>query len=119
MYKVNTYDALGRTLTTILPDGASTTSYSYQGNTVTVTDPAGKWKQYTMDAFGELTQVVEQPPGTDSNHVTTYTYDFLGHLIQASMPRTMNGTVVTQTRTWRIVQPPSGSAAKPAPKQAQ
>ena len=42
--------------------GASTTSYSYQGIAVTVIDPAGKWKQYTMDAFGELTQVVEPSP---------------------------------------------------------
>jgi RHS repeat-associated protein len=102
VYKVNTYDALGRTLTTVLPDGASTTSYSYQGNTVTITDPAGKWKQYTMDAFGELTQVLEPSPnpGTEPNHVTTYTYDVLGHLIQAQMPRTINGTVVTQTRAW-------------------
>ena len=60
--------------------GASTTSYSYQGNAVTVTDPAGKWKQYTMDAFGELTQVVEPSPNpaTEPNHVTTYLYDQIG-----------------------------------------
>jgi RHS repeat-associated protein len=102
VYKVNTYDAIGRTLTTVLPDGASTTSYLYQGNTVTVTDPAGKWKQYTTDVFGELTQVLEPSPNptTEPNHVTTYSYDVLGHLIQAQMPRTINGTVVTQTRTW-------------------
>ena len=93
VYKVNTYDAIGRTLTTVLPDGTSTTSYSYQGNIVTVTDPAGKWKQYTTDAFGELTQVLEPSPNpaTEPNHVTTYTYDLLGHLTQAQMPRTVNG----------------------------
>jgi YD repeat-containing protein len=38
-----TYDGIGRTLSMQLPDGASTTTYSYQGNTVTVTDPAGAW----------------------------------------------------------------------------
>jgi RHS repeat-associated protein len=82
------------------PDGASTTTYSYQGNVVTVTDPAGKWKQYTTDAFGELTQVVEQGPGTDANHLTTYSYDLVGHLIQVQMKRTVNGNLVTQNRTW-------------------
>jgi len=30
-----------------LPDGSFTT-YLYQGNTVTVTDPAGNWKKFTM-----------------------------------------------------------------------
>lgn len=101
-WKVNTYDALGRTLTTVAPDGSSTTTYSYAGSTVTVADPTGKWKQYTTDAFGELVQVTEQSPNpsTEPNHVTTYTYDLLGHLIQAQMPRTIAGQVVTQTRAW-------------------
>jgi YD repeat-containing protein len=47
-----TYDGIGRTLSVLQPDGASTTTYSYQGNTVTATDPAGAWKTYTSDAFG-------------------------------------------------------------------
>jgi YD repeat-containing protein len=46
-------------LSVIAPDGASTTTYSHAGNTVTVTDPAGKCKKFTMDAFGNLTTVVE------------------------------------------------------------
>ena len=33
------------------------TTYAYSGNTVKVTDPAGKWKTYTMDSLGNLTQV--------------------------------------------------------------
>ncbi len=41
-----TYDGIGRTLSVQAPDGASTTTYSYQGNSVTVTDPAGAWKTY-------------------------------------------------------------------------
>ncbi len=36
----------------------------------------------------------------EPNHVTTYAYDLLGHLTQAQMPRTVNGSVVTQTRSW-------------------
>jgi uncharacterized protein RhaS with RHS repeats len=34
-----------------VPDGSQTT-YAYQGNQTTVTDPAGKWKQFTSDVFG-------------------------------------------------------------------
>ena len=84
------------------PDGSSTTSYSYAGNTVTITDPAGNWKQYVTDAFGELAQVIEASPNpsAEPNHVTNYTYDILGHLIQVQMPRTINGQIVTQTRSW-------------------
>ena len=41
------------------PDGVSTTTYSYQGNKVTVTDPAGNWKNYYSDALGHLIQVEE------------------------------------------------------------
>jgi len=37
-----TYDALGRTVAVTKADG-SVTSYLYQGNTTTITDPAGKW----------------------------------------------------------------------------
>ena len=45
-----------------LPDGASHTTYAYSGNTVTVTDPGGRWKKYTMDVFGNVTQVNEPNP---------------------------------------------------------
>ncbi len=58
-WTVYTYDGLGRTLSVLSPDGASTTTYVYQGNTVKVTDPALHWKIFTMDAFGNLIQVTE------------------------------------------------------------
>jgi RHS repeat-associated protein len=90
-----TYDASGRTLSLVLPDN-STTSYVYQGNQVTVTDPAGKWKTFTMDAFGNLVSVVEYDPTLPGNVTTNYTYDVLNHLTTVSMPR---GTT-TQTRTF-------------------
>jgi hypothetical protein len=41
------YDALGRTLSVAQPSSTGTTSYLYEGNTVKVTDPAGKWKKFT------------------------------------------------------------------------
>ena len=85
------YDASGRTLTVTAPDGRSTTSYAYQGNQTTITDPTGKWKTYTYDASGNLLQVTE--PGSLA---TLYTYDALNHLTQVSMTR---GST-TQTRTF-------------------
>jgi RHS repeat-associated protein len=86
-----TYDASGRTLTVTAPDGVSVTSYTYQGNQTTTTDPAGKSKTYTYDASGNLLQVME--PGSLA---TLYTYDVLNHLTQVSMTR---GST-TQTRTF-------------------
>jgi YD repeat-containing protein len=74
-WTVYAYDGSGRMLTKSAPDyaysptatplasnAASKTTYVYLGNTVTVTDPAGKWKKFTMDAFGNLTSVVEPDP---------------------------------------------------------
>ena len=92
-----TYDGLGRTTQSELPDG-SITHYSYAGNTVTVNDPAGITKTFTIDALGNLTQVQEPDPalGTVS---TNYTYDMLNHLIKVNMPRGTN----TQNRTFNYI----------------
>jgi RHS repeat-associated protein len=101
------YDGLGRTLKVIAPDGFSTTTYSYAANTVTVTDPAGKQKTFTLDAFGNLSTVVEpdaSQTNTSNQATTNYTYDALNHLTNVSMPRRMpSGSVVTQTRTFNYV----------------
>jgi len=86
----------------VAADGASTTSYSYQGNTVTVTDPAGKWKKYATNVLGQLIPVNEPNPAGGSDYVTTYTYDLLGHLAGVSMPRSSG----TQTRTFNYGTPP-------------
>jgi RHS repeat-associated protein len=63
-YTTYSYDSIGRTTKIVAPDGASTTTYIYQGNTVTVIDPAGKWKTFTTDALGNLVQVNEPNPGS-------------------------------------------------------
>ena len=96
-----TYDASGRTLSVALPDAlppnGSTTHYSYQGNWVAVTDPAGNSKSFEIDAFGNLIQVAETDPGPPPATVyTSYAYDVLNHLTGVTMPR---GTH-TQTRTF-------------------
>ena len=93
-----TYDGLGRPLTVQQPDGASTTTYSYSGNVTTVTDPAGKWKQFTTDVSGNLVTVTEPDPANPPSGTltTTYTYDWMNHVSGVSMTRA--GT--TQTRSF-------------------
>jgi RHS repeat-associated protein len=57
-----------------------------------------------MDAFGNLTKVVEpdaSQTNTNNQATTTYTYDLLNHLTNVSMPRQMpGGNTVTQSRAF-------------------
>jgi RHS repeat-associated protein len=88
---------------------------------VTVTDPAGKWKKLTMDAFGRVVRVNEPNPAGGSDYVTTYAYDMLDHLVRADLPRPVPGGTYTQSRTWTYnasdlrlgsqVQPETGSTS--------
>jgi YD repeat-containing protein len=73
------YDFAGRTRLVTHADGVSRTTHVYSGNTTTITDPAGKWKKYTYDAFGQLLKVTEPDP-LHGNVDTNYTYDTLGWL---------------------------------------
>ena len=71
MYTTYAYDGIGRTLT-VTAGGSDTTgtkTYLYQGNTITVTDAAGKWKKFTLDSLGNLAQVNEPNPGGGSDYV--------------------------------------------------
>lgn len=95
------YDGLGRTLQVQQPNSAGTTQYAYAGNAVTVTDPAGKWKKYTSDAFGNLVQVTEPNPAGGANYETYYSYNLRNKLTQVQMPRPVSGGgTVTQYRTF-------------------
>ena len=89
------YDCLGRTVSVAQPGNTGTTTYVYEGNTVKVTSPSGKWKKYTTDALGELVQVTEPDPSL-GNVQTNYTYNVRDQLTLVSMPR---GST-TQTRTF-------------------
>lgn len=81
-----TFDALSRPgqIKTTADNAVVTTSYS--GNTVTVTDQAGKKRRSVTDALGRLTRVDE--PDSNGNlgltsapaQPTSYTYDVLGNL---------------------------------------
>ena len=51
--------------------GRGTTGYAYAGNVMTVTDPAGKWKQFENDVEGHLVKVTEPNPAGGSWDTTT------------------------------------------------
>jgi RHS repeat-associated protein len=94
------YDATGRTISVVQPASSGTTTYSYAGNTVTGTDPAGAWKKYTRNALGNLVEVREPNPEGGSDYVTTYQYNNLDQLTRVEMPRPYNNGTYTQVRTW-------------------
>jgi RHS repeat-associated protein len=73
-------------LSVIQPNGAGATTYLYEGNTVKVTSPSGKWKKYEMDGLGRLVKVFEPQPG-GGTYETSYLYNPAGKLKQVIMPR--------------------------------
>ncbi|MGJ5820991.1 RHS repeat domain-containing protein, partial [Paludibaculum fermentans] len=90
------YDARGRTTKVTPPLNAGYTTYLYVGNTVKVTDPAGRYKIHTVDVMGNLTKVSEKNPAGGSDLDTLYTYNMADKLTQVSMTR---GST-TQLRTF-------------------
>lgn len=85
VWTTTAFDALGRVTSVTTPDSAVVVT-SYDGNTVTVTDQAGKRRKSVTDALGRLTAVYEDPdvPGgpAELNYQTTYTYDVLDNLVK-------------------------------------
>jgi YD repeat-containing protein len=78
------FDPLGRLVSTTLPDG-STTSTTYSGSTVTVTDQVGRKTQRQFDGLGRLVAVTEQDPASGSlTQTTNYSYDPLDNLTQVN-----------------------------------
>ena len=89
IWTTSAFDALGRVISVTTPDGA-VMGTSYSGNTVTITDQAGKQRQSVTDALGRLIQVYEDPAGL--NYLTNYSYDSVDNLITVKQG--------TQTRTF-------------------
>jgi len=78
-YVTMQYDALGRVMKRIYPDGQQETM-SYSGNTVTSTDQSGKQMKVQYDGAGRMTSTFE-PDVTNNNSLTvqtSYTYTVLG-----------------------------------------
>lgn len=81
VWTTNGFDALGRVVSVTTPDNAIVGS-SYSGNTVTVTDQAGKSRKSVTDGLGRMTAVYEDP--TSLNYLTSYSYDVLDNLTTVS-----------------------------------
>jgi RHS repeat-associated protein len=111
------FDALGRPTIVLPPDGSTgQTTYSYSGNTVTITDATGKWRQQYFDAAGRLVRVTE-PGGNDTYYshtvmdglagvtqgvqTRTYNYDSMGRLLSAATPEA--GTVSYVYNSFNLV----------------
>jgi RHS repeat-associated protein len=77
VWTTTAFDALGRVVSVTTPDSAVVTT-SYAGNTVTVTDQAGKARESISDSLGRLTAVYEDPSG--AIYQTSYAYDVLDNL---------------------------------------
>ena len=86
-WTTTTFDALGRVTSVTTPDNA-VASTVYSGNSVTVTDPAGKKRKSITDALGRLIEVYEDPEIPDGpaelNYQTTYNYDVLDNLVKVT-----------------------------------
>jgi RHS repeat-associated protein len=95
-FTTTSFDVLGRPTTTTLPDTSKTT-YSYDLNTVTVTDPAGKKRDSVFDAAGRLTYVFEPDPTTGNLTVqTSNSYNVIDELTTVASPQMSP----LQTRTY-------------------
>jgi RHS repeat-associated protein len=64
VWTTNSYDPLGRILTVTLAGNTGSYQYAYSGNSVTVTDPAGRSNRTVRDAAGRVNEADE--PGWGS-----------------------------------------------------
>ena len=103
------YDALGRVVQEIPPDGTGTSNNiatAYAGNCTTVTDQTGKQRKTCTDAFGRLKQVFEPNSTGSLVNETDYQYDILNNLLcvhQRGTDGTADKTCTDPTipATWR------------------
>ena len=94
----NSYDALGRITKIIPPDGSASSNnaqFLYSGNSVTLTDPAGKQGENFTDPAGRLVQVFE--PGYDDGIHATATVTISGEEQSQFQPPTCHLEVALST----------------------
>src|SRR5882724_1271087 len=95
------YDALGRLVKVIPPDGSSSANNvttTYSGNCTTVTDQAGKARKSCSDGLGRLIKAFESP--SSLNYETDYVYDVLNNLTQVVQKGGTSDTSQWRTRTF-------------------
>ena len=98
------YDAIGRVIQVIPPDGTTSVdnvTTAYSGNCTTVTDQAGKARKTCSDALGRLTQIFEDPGSSPHlNYETDYAYDPLGNLLTVNQKGNDPNSADWRTRTF-------------------
>jgi RHS repeat-associated protein len=97
------YDALGRVTKIIPPDGtagSNNVSTTYSGNTVTVTDQAGKKRKSETDALGRLIRVWEPNAAGNFIYETVYQYDVLDNLTRVDQKGNDANSANWRTRTF-------------------
>ncbi len=100
------YDALGRVVRVTSPDGAAVVT-SYSGNSVSVSDQAGKRRKSETDALGRLVKVWEDPSGM--NYLTSHAYDALDNLTSVTQgQQTRTFVYDSLKRLMRATSPESG-----------
>lgn len=105
------YDALNRTCVAVPPDGTAVSGSAcpatqptndvfttYSANTTTVKDQAGKSRKSVSDGLGRLSQVFEDPAG--SNYETDYQYDTLSNLTRVDQKGNDPNSANWRTRTF-------------------
>jgi RHS repeat-associated protein len=95
----NIYDAIGRVVTTIYPDGALE-SFVWSGESVLYTDPAGKQRRQHVDSLNRITAVTEDAAGQAL--VSSYAYDALDNLtsvVQGAQVRSFTYNSLKQLRS--------------------
>jgi RHS repeat-associated protein len=80
------YDAVGRVIATILPDGSKISTSYAPDTTVTATDPAGKKRKTQFDGIGHLTAAFEPDiaNGNALTQQTSYSYDVFDNVNSVS-----------------------------------
>ena len=108
------YDSLGRTVSVVAPDGASTSSYVYEGASVKMLDAKGIWKKFLKDAVGNLATVWEPNPAGGADLESTYAYDQFDRL--TSVVKLRGSTAQTRTFNYGVqglaskIEPETGSS---------
>jgi len=109
VWMTSAFDALGRVTSVTTADSAAV-STSYSGNTVTVTDQAGKARKSVTDGVGRLVEIYEDP--SSLNYLTSYSYDTLDNLTSVSQgSQTRTFVYDTLKRLTSATNPESGTVS--------
>ncbi len=97
LWTVTQLDYLGRATTVTPPGSSGSYQYAYSGNSVTVTDPAGKQRRNTTDALGRLVKVEEPGWGDGAPGTGTVTITRVYCCVPGTITVTVNGLTKSVT----------------------